>query len=109
MKAVELAIVALCVAGGVRSAWVWLRRPFRGRDLTDHLLYAMYLAGRIGLWFAFAGMFAIYASLDTQGRAFADDAKGYRWYLLLLLVLGAMQFVGGILLGLRAPDGSAGE
>jgi hypothetical protein len=109
VKAVELVVVAVCVLGGLRSAWIWLRRPFHGRDIVDHMLYAMYLTGRIGLWFAFAGMFAIYFSVNTRGRAFTDDANGYRWYLLLLVGLSAMQFVGGQLLGRRAPDEPEGD
>jgi hypothetical protein len=109
VKAFEVAMVVVCVAGGVRSLWVWVRRPFRGEDVVDHLLYAMYLTGRVGLWFAFAGLFGIFYSVDTQGRAFTDDANGYRWYLLVLIGLSAMQLVGGQLLGRRSPDEPAGE
>jgi hypothetical protein len=108
VKAFEIAMVALCTAGGVRSAWIWVRRPFHGEDLVDHLLYAMYLTGRVGLWFAFAGLFGIYATVDAERGSLADAADSYRWYLLVLIGLSAMQFVGGQLLGRRAPDEPAG-
>ena len=41
----------------------------------------MFVTGRVGLWFAPSGLFALYASMDTQGRAFADDVRRYDWYL----------------------------
>ena len=78
-------------------------RPFEGTDVVDHLLYALYLTGRIGLWFAFAGLFLIYASIEVQGRAALDDLEEFRWYLLVPLVLAAMQLLGGWFLGRRSP------
>jgi len=36
--------------------------------------------GRVGLWFAFAGLFAIYASSDATGRAAFDELAELRWY-----------------------------
>jgi hypothetical protein len=91
----ELVVAGLFVLGGVRAIWYWSRRPFEGTDVVDHLLYALYLTGRIGLWFAFAGLFLIYASIEVQGRAALDDLEEFRWYLLVPLVLAAMQLLGG--------------
>lgn len=103
MRIVELAIAGLLVLGGLRAVWYWSRRPFEGSDMVDHLLYALYLTGRIGLWFAFAGFFLIYASIDVQGRAALDDLEAFRWYLMVPLVLGVMQLLGGWFLGRRSP------
>jgi hypothetical protein len=103
VRALEWIAVALLCAGGIRSLWVWSRRPFEGADAVDHLLYALFVTGRAGLWFAFAGLFAIYGSNDAQGRAFIDEASQYRWYVVILIVLAALQFVGGQLLGRRTP------
>jgi len=51
----------------------------------------------------------IYASIDVQGRAALDDLQAFRWYLLVPLVLGVMQLLGGWFLGRRSPaDGSEG-
>lgn len=105
MRVVELAIAGVFILGGVRAIWVWSRRPFEGADMVDHLLYALYLTGRIGLWFAFAGFFLLYASIDVQGRAALDELTRYRWYLLVPLILGVMQLVGGWFLGRRSPSG----
>jgi hypothetical protein len=103
MRWVELAIAAAFVVAGVRSLWIWTRRRFEGHDVPDHLLYALFVTGRVGLWLAFAGFFLIYASVDVRGRAFLDEVEPYRWYLVVPLVLGAMQLVGGWFLGRRTP------
>ena len=75
MRTVELVVAGLFVLGGVRAIWYWSRRPFEGTDVVDHLLYALYLTGRIGLWFAFAGLFLIYASIEVQGLAEVKENK----------------------------------
>ena len=103
MRIFEAAVGLLFVAGGVRSAVWWWRRAFAAADVTDHLLYALFLTGRVGMWFAFAGLFAIYASLDTRGQAFIDDVSAFSWYLMVFVVLGAMQLVGGQILSRRTP------
>jgi hypothetical protein len=108
MKAFEISMVAIFVALAVRSSWYWLRRPFDSRDVADHVLYALYVTGRVGLWLSVAGAFAIFLSLDTQGRAFTDDAYEFRWYVLVPGFLALVQLVGGVLLGRRgdAQDAS---
>ena len=101
MRPVEGAIAVLFLLGGVRSLWHWLRRPFEGTDVTDHVLYALFVTGRVGLWFAFGGLFLIYATLDVQGRAALDELEQYSWYLLVPIALAAMQLGAGWFLGRR--------
>jgi hypothetical protein len=99
VKTFELAVAGLFAAGGIRSLWRWGRRPFEGTDVGDHLLYAIYLTGRIGLWFSLAGLFAIYA-LVLEGQPtnhFAD----YRWYFMVPVGLAALQMLAGLALGRR--------
>lgn len=103
MRVVEIAIAALLTLAGLRSLWAWSRRRFEGVDVVDHLLYALYLTGRIGLWFALAGFFAIYASVDARGAPGLDELRPYRWYLLVPLVLAGLQLVAGWFLGRREP------
>ncbi len=103
MRPFELAVALVFVGGGLRSLWVWSRRPFQGTDVVDHVLYALYLTGRIGLWFAFAGFFLIYASIDVQGRAALDELDQYRWYLIVPLALAVLQLGAGWFLGRRGP------
>ena len=106
MRVGETAIALVLILGGVRSLWYWGRRPFEGTDVVDHVLYALYLTGRIGLWFAVAGFFLIYASVDVQGRAALDELERYRWYLMVPLGLAAMQLAAGWFLGRRgSADG----
>jgi hypothetical protein len=102
MKVVELALVALFGALGIRSLVYWIRRPFESRDARDHLLFAMFVTGRAGLWLAVAGIFALYASTNTQGRAFTDDVRQYDWYVMVFVVLGVVQLIGGYFLGRRS-------
>jgi hypothetical protein len=106
MKAFELAVAAVCAALGVRSAVVWARRPFAGRDLVDHLLYAVHLTGRVGLWFAFAAMFVVFGTSEAQGgRGYVDEMNDQQWLLYLIAALGVMQLLGGWFLSRRLePD-----
>ncbi|HEY7478117.1 MAG TPA: hypothetical protein VIB62_07760 [Actinomycetota bacterium] len=114
MRTLEVVVAAVLTAMGIRSFLSWSRRPFESADRTDRLLYALYLTGRVGLWFAFAGMFWLFATVDTvdpvtgeripaEGRAFSDAASQYRWFVLVFLVLGAFQLVAGWFLGRRRP------
>lgn len=103
MRLLELGLAGAFAVGGLRSLWVWARRGFVGRDGVDHLLYALHLTSRVGLWFAFAGLFAIYGTIDTAGRPALDELAELRWYVILPMVLAALQLVSGILLG-RRPD-----
>jgi hypothetical protein len=103
VRTVELVIACVFVAGGLRSIWYWGRRRFEGTDVVDHLLYALYLTGRIGLWFAIAGFFLIYATIDVQGRAALDELEQYRWYFMVPLVLALLQLAAGWFLGRRGP------
>ena len=104
MRVLELVVAALLAAGGVRSLWAWSRRQFESADVVDQLLYALYLTGRIGLWFAFAGFFLISALVDAQGRAFVDEFQRFRWYVMVPIGLSALQLLAGFALGRRSPD-----
>ena len=112
MSAPEAVVLAAVFAGlGVRSLVWWLRRPFETADLRDNLLYAAYLTGRVGLWFAIAGFFVVLAlghgvhlaSGDASGNGFVDFALHYGWYLMVIPVLAAVQLVAGFFLGRRSP------
>ena len=63
----------------------WLRRPLES-DARRERLFALFVVSRAGLWFALMGLFLLYASVDTQGRAFAEDAGEFAWYFIVLVV-----------------------
>jgi hypothetical protein len=105
VRIVEVAMATVFVLLGLRSLWRWTRRPFDGTDVSDHALYALFVTGRVGLWFAVAGLFAIYASVDLRGRAWVDEVEPYRWYLIVPLVLAAIQLLAGWFLGRRSLSG----
>lgn len=111
MKVAESIAAVAFAAMGVRSLLYWLRRPFETSDLRDHLLFAAYLTGRIGLWFSLAGLFLL-VSIDSGTRfasesdvAFSDYVSRYGWYVLVFATLSALQLVAGYLLG-RREDGA---
>jgi hypothetical protein len=101
----EIVVVIVCAGLGVRSLLYWLRRPFEGRDVTDHLLFGLFVTGRVGVWFALAGLFSLYAVTDTQGRAFIDDVRQFDWFFVVLVALAAVQLVASFLLGRRSDAG----
>ena len=75
----------------------------REPGLTDHVLFAMFVTGEVGWWFAASGLFALYATMGEQGDV-AVTVRRYDWYLLLLISLAALQFVSGFILGRRTSD-----
>jgi hypothetical protein len=103
VSVLELVVAAVFVAGGVRSLWVWSRRRLEGTDVVDHLLYALHLTGRIGLWFAFAGFFVLFSVTSIDGTP-TNEIDGLRWYLIVPIALATMQLLAGYALGRRARD-----
>jgi len=107
VRVFEVGIAGLLGLAGLRSLWTWSRRGFEGADVVDHLLYALFVTGRVGLWFSLAGFFLISASIDVRGRAALDELEAFRWYLIVPLVLASVQLLAGWFLGRREPGGSA--
>jgi hypothetical protein len=104
MDAIEIVAAAVFAALGVRSLVHWVRAPYESRRTSDLALYALFVTGRVGMWFVLATAFALYASTDTRGRAFTDDAAEYQWLYLVFLTLGAVQFVTAYFLGRRTEE-----
>ena len=102
MRAIELVLVAVFGVLGIRSFVHWTRRPFESRDPRDHLFFAMFVTGRVGLWLSLSGLFALYASVNTRGRAFTDDVRRYDWYVMVFVVLAVVQLISGYFLGRRS-------
>jgi len=114
MRPFEFAVALVLTAFGIRSAVYWARRPFESIAIRDQLLYAVYLTGRVGMWFAFAGLFYLFAFVGTTdpvtgqrvpstGQVYVDDVSRYRWYVIVFAVLGAMQLLAGWFLGHGGP------
>jgi hypothetical protein len=110
----ELVMIAVLTALGLRSLVHWIRRPFESLDPRDHALFALFVIGRVGVWWALAGIFAITSSIRNpdprgggaplSGRAFLDEfAARFWWYPLLILGFAVMQLLSGYVLGRRAP------
>ena len=101
VSVVELAIAGALSLLGLRSLWKWARRPLQDGTVVDHLLFALFATGRVGLWFAFAGIFVLYALTSVDGRLTSEFDR-FRWALLIPIVLAALQLVAGYALGRRA-------
>ncbi len=104
MRWFEAAVALVLALAGIRSAWRWARRPLDSAAVGDQVLYALYRTGRVGLWFAFAGLFALYAAIDAGGRAFIDEVDRFRWYVFVPLGLAAVQLLAGLALGRRGSE-----
>ena len=104
MTAIEWGLAALFGLLGLRSIVYWLRRRLAARSLREHVLYALWLTGRAGMWFAIAGIFVISASIETSGGPYVDEFYDYRWYIFVPITLAAMQLVAGLSLGRARPD-----
>jgi hypothetical protein len=96
----EYGVVAVSVGMGVRSIVHWIRKPLEGgsESLRDQVWFAVFVTARAGFWFALAGAFAIYASIDATGQPFIDEAREHAAYLLLVLALPVVQFVAAFFL-----------
>jgi hypothetical protein len=112
MRGLELVLAGVLTLFGLRSLVYWVRRPFESHDVVDHALFAAYVLGKVGTWWAFAGLFAVSATLKDpngsgaylQGRAFADTFRDqFSWYFLVLLAFPVLQFLSGFFLGRRRP------
>jgi hypothetical protein len=103
VSVLELVIAAAFVAIGLRSLWKWARRPLQDGTVVDHLLFALFATGRVGLWFAFAGIFVLYALTSVDGRPTSEFDR-FRWALAVPIVLAAIQVLAAYALGRRAPD-----
>jgi hypothetical protein len=99
----EVSVAVVFGLLGVRSLVYWLRRPMDPGVRRDQVLYALFVASRAGLWFALMGLFLLFAGVESEGRAFIEDAGRFTWYYLVLAVPAALQFVSGFLLG-RPPS-----
>jgi len=111
MRPFEFAVALVLTAFGIRSAAYWARRPFESTAIRDQLLYAVYLTGRVGMWFAFAGLFYLFAFVGVSdpepnpitGELVVEHPSKYAWYVIVFAVLGAMQLLAGWFLGHGGP------
>jgi len=97
VNVVETVVGSVLALVGLRSLAVWGRRPFESGSFRDQLLYALFRTGRIGVWFALAGMFFAYAV--------SQNDQNLRWLVLVPIALAAVSAWCGYALG-REPHRS---
>lgn len=94
---IALVIAAALALLGVRSLVTWLRSRFAAGSARELVLYALHVTARVGLWFAFAALFA--------GLALLDDPSSFRWFVLVPIALAGIQLLTALALG-RSPSGA---
>ena len=97
MTVVELAAASILTLAGVASLLRWLKTDFEPASARERVLYAVHLTSRIGMWFAFAAFAA--------GYALVDDPAGFTGFVMVPIVLAALQLLTGFLLS--RPGASA--
>lgn len=98
MTVVELVAASILTLLGVASLLRWLRTDFEATSAREQVLYAIHVTTRVGMWFAFAAFAAGYAVVDDPGR--------FAGFVMVPIVLAALQLITGFLLsrpGSRAP------
>lgn len=90
----ELFIAGVLFLLGVRSLVHWLRVAFPAGSFGEHVLFALHVMARVGTWFGLAAAFLGYAVILEPQR--------YRWFVVIILVLGGIQFLTAASLGLHA-------
>ena len=96
MNIVWILVVIGLAAGGVRSFLYWQGRGVENAaDSKRMALYAAFVAGRVGLWFAVAAVVGILAAVENPGA--------YRWLLVVPGIFALEQIVTAFMLGSGAP------
>ena len=85
-----MALAAIFLLGAIRSLMTWARADFEAASPGEHVLYALHVTARVGLWFAFASIAA--------GFAFLDEPQRFRWFGLVPLFLAGVQLITGMVL-----------
>ena len=101
---VEWAAAVIFAALGVRSVRFWLRVQVDLQLARHHVLFALFIAARSGVWFSLAGLFAIFATRGTVGRAFSDDVRPYLFLAIVPLILALVSVASMALLAIGTDE-----
>lgn len=94
MTVVELVAGGLLLVAGIRSLLRWLGTDFDASSGGELVLFTVHATTRVGMWFAFAGLFVGYAVVDEPQR--------FVWYSMVPIVLAGVQLLTAQRLA-RAP------
>jgi len=98
VKVFELAAAGILATIGLLSLVRWLRTDFEPESARERVLYVLHVTSRVGMWFTFAALAAGFALVDDPGRLTG--------FVVIPIVLAALQLLTGFLLsrpGTRAP------
>lgn len=92
---------AIFAFAGVRSLVSWMRRDFDAETFGEHVVFALHVTARVGLWFALA--------LAFVGTAFVDEPQRFRWYAMVPISLAVIQVLTALYLGRGVTPESGGN
>ena len=95
----EYIVAAALTLLGLRSLRKWMRVHFEAESIGQHLLYALHVTARVGVWFALAGFFV--------GYALVDDPHQLGWFALVVIGLAGVQLLSAFYLS-RTPRSTPG-
>jgi hypothetical protein len=95
----EFVVAAALTLLGLRSLRRWMRVRFEAGSVGEHLLYALHVTARVGVWFALAGFFV--------GYAVVDDPQKLGWFALVVIGLAGVQLLSAFYLS-RSPGSTPG-
>ena len=95
----EFVVASVLTLLGLRSLRKWMRVRFEAGSIGEHLLYALHVTARVGIWFALAGFFV--------GYALVDDPHQLGWFALVVIGLAGVQLLSAFYLS-RTPRSTPG-
>jgi hypothetical protein len=96
----EFVLASALTLLGLRSLRRWMRTRFEAESMGEHLLYALHVTARVGIWFALAGFFV--------GYALVDDPQQLGWFALVVIGLAGVQLLSAFYLS-RSPRSTPGR
>jgi hypothetical protein len=88
----EFVVAGILGLLGLRSLVHWISVEFPAASMVEHVLFALHVTARVGTWFALGVAFV--------GYALVAEPQSFRWFVVIVLVLAAVQLMTAASLGL---------
>jgi len=109
MATIGYVLAGLCLLGALRSGHHWLTHGLAHPDGRDIIWWSVFVTSRVGLWLSGAAVFVIAAASASNGSTLSQELAPYRWFVMIPIVLGAMQVLAAFFLARGAGDQPTAE